>query len=165
MTSRHCPLLLWLLRTNEFCLDQFVNFCYDPHSPGSSVFSQPSKLADAQFLQGREVKVNCNNGLQLLLCCRSWAAVADCCHFICLWTSLWPHGKELQPSAGKNITPLIITQHPAELLKTSTRQADSETGSSIQSHINYTSATTLLQDLFKPHSHIFNKALNNGVRL
>lgn len=25
------PLLLWLLRTNEFCLDQFLNFRYDPH--------------------------------------------------------------------------------------------------------------------------------------
>lgn len=24
-------LLLWLLRTNEFCLDQFLNFHYDPH--------------------------------------------------------------------------------------------------------------------------------------
>lgn len=28
---QHCPLLLKLLRTNEFCLDQFLNFCYDPH--------------------------------------------------------------------------------------------------------------------------------------
>lgn len=24
-------LLLWLLRTNDFCLDQFLNFRYDPH--------------------------------------------------------------------------------------------------------------------------------------
>lgn len=32
MTSQHCFLLfLWLLRTNEFCLDQFLNFGYDPH--------------------------------------------------------------------------------------------------------------------------------------
>lgn len=77
----------------NFALISFSTFVMTP-SPVSSVFLQPSKLAAAQFLQGKEARVNCNNGLQLLLCCRNWAAAADCCHFICLWTSLWPHGKE-----------------------------------------------------------------------
>lgn len=31
MTRQHCRLFLWLLRTNEFSLDQFLNFHYDPH--------------------------------------------------------------------------------------------------------------------------------------
>ena len=117
MTSQHCLLLFSYCYSGlmNFALISFSTFVMTP-TPGSSVFLQPSKLAAAQFLQGREARVNCNNGLQLLLCCRSWAAVADCCHFICLWTSLWPHDKELQPSAAKNITPLIITQRPAEPL-------------------------------------------------
>jgi len=75
MTSQHCPLLLQLLRTNEFCLDQFLNFCSDPHLLAHQFSCSPVNQQLLSSFRGEKQESNvimgcnysCVAGTELLL--------------------------------------------------------------------------------------------------
>lgn len=75
VTALSPSLLLQLLRTNEFCLDQFLNFCYDPHIPSHQFSCSPLNWQLLSSFRGKKrqpiIIIGCNYscvaGTELLL--------------------------------------------------------------------------------------------------